>query len=79
MATVKGQSRTLLVRLQVVGSGTAAAAGRRDDQDQEKKWRRARQPMLLSGRQGTNIILSILLQRAILNILVNILSSNVLQ
>ena len=57
VAAVKGQCVTLLGRLEVLGPGTAAAAGRRGEaKAQELKWKRARQAMLLSERQGRNII-----------------------
>ena len=57
VAGVKGQCHTLLGRLEVIGPGTAAAAGRRREATaQEEKWRRARQAMLLSERQGRDII-----------------------
>ena len=44
VATVKGQCHKLLGRLEVLVPGTAAA----EAQDQEQRWRRARQAMLLS-------------------------------
>ena len=54
---VKGQCHILLWRLEVRGPGTTAAAGRRGEaKDQEQRWRRARQAMLLSERQGRDII-----------------------
>ena len=57
VAAVKAQGHTLLGRLEVIGPGTAAAAGRRREaQVQEQRWRRARQAMLLSIRQGRDII-----------------------
>ena len=48
MATVKGQCHKLLGRLEVLVPGIAAAGRRREAQDQEQRWRRARQAMLLS-------------------------------
>ena len=57
VAAVKGQCVTLLGRLEVLGPGTAAAAGRRGEaKAQELRWKRARQAMLLGERQGRNII-----------------------
>ena len=57
VAAVKGQCLSLLGRLEVLGPGTAAAAGRRRwAQVQEQRWRRDRQAMLLSERQGRNIL-----------------------
>eukprot|EP00092_Neocalanus_flemingeri_P000223 GFUD01000239.1.p1 GENE.GFUD01000239.1~~GFUD01000239.1.p1 ORF type:complete len:104 (+),score=30.09 GFUD01000239.1:232-543(+) len=57
VAAVKAQCHSLLGRLEVMGPGTAAAAGRRwDAMAQEQAWRRTRQAMLLSERQGWNII-----------------------
>ena len=50
MATVKGQCHKLLGRVEVLVPGTAAAGRRREAQDQEQRWRRARQAMLL--REG---------------------------
>jgi hypothetical protein len=43
-------------RLEVLGPGTAAAAGRRRwAQVQEQRWRKDKQAMLLSERQGRSI------------------------
>ena len=57
VAAVKGQCICLLGRLEVLGPGTAAAAGRRRwGQVQEQRWRKDRQAMLLSERQGRNIL-----------------------
>ena len=57
MAPVKAQGHTLLGRLELIGPGTAAAAGRRREaQVQEQRWRRARPAMLLSERQRGDII-----------------------
>ena len=57
VAAVKGQTHTLLGRLDVIGPGTVAAAGRRREATaQEQKWRGARQAMLLSQRHGRDII-----------------------
>ena len=54
---VKGQCISLLGRLEVLGPGTAAAAGRRRwAQVQEQRWRKDRQAMLLSERQGRSIL-----------------------
>ena len=48
---------SLLRRLEVLGPGTAAAAGRRKwAQVQVQRWRRDRQAMLLSERQGMGIL-----------------------
>ena len=44
VATVEGQCHKLLGRVEVLVPGTAAA----EAQDQEQRWRRARQEMLLS-------------------------------
>ena len=57
VAAVKGQCLSLLGRLEVLGPGCAAAAGRRKwAQFQEQRWRRDRQAMLLSERQGRSIL-----------------------
>ena len=57
VAAVKGQCLSLLGRLEVLGPGTAAAAGRRRwAQVQEQRWRRNRQAMPLSERQGRGIL-----------------------
>ena len=57
VAAVKGQCLSLLGRLEVLGPGTAAAAGRRKwALVQEQRWRRDRQAMLLSERQGRSIL-----------------------
>ena len=57
MAAVKNQCFGLLERLEVLWPGTAAAAGRRRwAQVQEQRWMRDRQAMLLSERQGRNIL-----------------------
>ena len=57
VAAVKGQCISLLGRLEVLGPGTAAAAGRRRwAQVQEQRWRKDRQAMLLSERQGRSIL-----------------------
>ena len=57
VAAVKGQCLSLLGRLEVLGPGTAAAAGRRRwAQVQEQRWRRDRQAMLLSERHGRRIL-----------------------
>ena len=57
VAAVKGQCHTLLGRLEVVRPATAVAAGRRREAtNQEQRWRRARQAMILSARQGRDII-----------------------
>ena len=57
VAAVKGQCLSLLGRLEVLGPGCAAAAGRRKwAQVQEQRWRRDRQAMLLSERQGRSIL-----------------------
>ena len=54
---VKGQCLSLLGRLEAMGPGFAAAAGRRKwAQVQEQRWRRDRQAMLLSERQGRSIL-----------------------
>ena len=52
MASVKGQCHTLPGRLEVLGPGTAAAAGRRRGAQVQEQ----RQAMLLSERQGRSII-----------------------
>ena len=54
VAAVKGQCLSL-GRLEVLGPGTAAAAGRWA-QVQEQRWRKDRQAMLLSERQGRSIL-----------------------
>ena len=57
VAAVKAQCISFLGRLKVLGPGTAAAAGRRKwAQVQEQRWRRDRQAMLLSERQGRSIL-----------------------
>ena len=57
VAAVKGQCISLLGRLEVLGPGTAAAAGRiRWAQVQEQRWRKDRQAMLLNERQGRSIL-----------------------
>ena len=57
VAAVKGQCLSLLGRLEVLGPGTTAAAGRRKwALVQEQRWRRDRQAMLLSERQGRSIL-----------------------
>ena len=51
------QCHTLLGRLEVIGPGTAAAAGRRRyAEEEERRWRRERQAILLSERQGRNLV-----------------------
>ena len=57
VAALKGQCISLLGRLEVLGPGTAAAAGRRRwAQVQEQRWRRDRHAMLLRERQGRSIL-----------------------
>ena len=57
IAAVKAQCHTLLGRLEVIGPGSAAAAGRRRyAEEQERRWRRERQAILLSERQGRNLV-----------------------
>ena len=57
VAAVKGQCLSLLGRLEVLGPGTAAVAGRRRwAQVQEQRWKKDRQAMLLSERQGRSIV-----------------------
>ena len=57
VAAVKVQCHSSLGRLEVLGPGTASAAGRRRwAQVQEQRWRRDRQAMLLSERQGRSIL-----------------------
>jgi hypothetical protein len=57
VAAVKAQCLSLLGRLEVLGPGTAAAAWRRQGaQVQEQRWRKDRQAMLLSERQGRSIL-----------------------
>ena len=57
VAAVKGQCLSLLGRLEVLGPGTAAAAVRRRwAQVKEQRWRKDRQAMLLSERQGRSIV-----------------------
>ena len=57
VAAVKGQCLSLLGRLEVLGPGTAEAAGRRRwAQVQEQRWMKDRQAMLLSERQGRSIL-----------------------
>ena len=54
---MRAQCHTLHGRLEVMGPGTAAAAGRRRHaEEQERRWRRERQAILLSERQGRNIV-----------------------
>ena len=57
VAAVKAQWCSLLGRLEVLAPGTASAEGRRRwAQVQEQRWRRDRQAMLLSERQGRSIL-----------------------
>ena len=57
VSAVRAQCHTLLSRLEAIGPGTAAAAGRRRHaQEQDRRWRRERQATLLSERQGRNVI-----------------------
>jgi hypothetical protein len=57
VAAVKGQCLSLLGRLEVLGPGTAAAAGRRRwAQVQDQRWRKDHQAMLLSERQWRSIL-----------------------
>ena len=49
------QSNSLLGKLEGIGPGSPAAAGRRQFADeQERRWRRERQAIVLSERQGQN-------------------------
>ena len=61
MVAVKGQCHTLLGRLEVMGPGTAAAAGRRREASaQEEKWRRVHHQSveLLLTRLWHNLLIS---------------------
>ena len=54
---VRGQARVLLGRLDVIGPGAAAAAGRRNFALQlERRWSLQRRADALSARQGKNIL-----------------------
>ena len=57
IAAVKAQSHSLLGRLEGLGPGSAAAAGRRNRaMELEKLWARERQAHSLAARQGFNVI-----------------------
>ena len=57
VAAVRAQCYSLLGRLEMIGPGSAAAAGRRRSaENQERRWRRERQAIVLSERQGRNIV-----------------------
>ena len=57
IAAVKAQSHSLLGRLEGLGPGSAAAAGRRNRaMELERLWARERQAHSLSARQGFNVI-----------------------
>ena len=57
VAAVKAQSHSLLGRLEGLGPGSAAAAGRRNRaMELERLWARERQAHSLSARQGFNVI-----------------------
>ena len=59
VAAVKGQAMSLLGRLEVLGPGTAAAAGRRNQAMQlERRWLLEERSTMLATRQGCNICLS---------------------
>ena len=56
VAAVKGQCLSLLGRLEVLGPGAAAAAGRRRwAQVQEQRWRRDRQQTLASSSSSARV------------------------
>ena len=57
IAAVKAQSHSLLGRLEGLGPGSAAAAGRRNRaMELERLWARERQAHTLAARQGFNVI-----------------------
>ena len=57
VAAVRAQCQSLLVRLEVIGPGSPAAAGRRRfAEEQERRCRRERQAIVLSERQGQNFV-----------------------
>ena len=55
VSTVMAQGHSRLGRLEVIGPGSPAAAERRRfAEEQERRWRRERQAIVLSKRQGQN-------------------------
>ena len=57
IASVKAQCHSLLDRLEVLGQGANAAAGRRKRAlEQERLWARERRAYNLSAKQGFNIL-----------------------
>ena len=57
IAAVKAQSHSLLGRLEGLGPGSAAAAGRRSKaMELERLWARERQAHCLSAKQGFNVV-----------------------
>ena len=57
IAAVRAQSHSLLGRLEGLGPGAVAAAGRRSKaMEQERIWARERQAYDLSVKQGFNIL-----------------------
>ena len=57
IASVRAQSHSLLGRLEGLGPGAVAAAGRRNRaMEQERLWARERQAYDLSVKQGFNIL-----------------------
>ena len=57
LASIKAQSHSLLGRLEGMGGGTAAAAGRRSEALQvERRWAKERRANVLSAKQGWNLM-----------------------
>ena len=57
VAAVRAQCSSLLGRLEGLGTGAAAAAGRRREaMELDSRWRRERMAQIVSLRQGKNIM-----------------------